>query len=725
MGNLTAKTGPAARSLAEVKPVSFWLDSPDAPEPLPALTERVTADLAVVGGGFTGLWTALLAKERDPQADVVLLEGKTIGHAASGRNGGFCSASLTHGFSNGLERFGAEMPALERMGDENLAGIADTITRYAIDCDFQPTGELSVATAGWQLDGAPDEVAAARALGYEADLLDADGIRAELDSPALVGGIRTTNRNAMVNPARLAWGLRRACLEQGVRVYENCPVRSVSSEARPGLTLTAAYGEVRAARVALGTGAFTPALLRRVGHWVVPVWDYVLMTEPLTAQQLASIGWTHRRGASDRGNQFHYFRLTADNRVLWGGYDAVYYNGGRRGDDHATSPATFLKLAEHFNAMFPQLQGVRFSHAWGGVIDTCSRFSAFFGTAHRGRLGYAAGYTGLGVGATRFGAQVILDLLSGQETTRTALSMVRSKPVPFPPEPLRSVVIQATRASIARADRNEGRRDLWLRTLDRLGLGFDSLPPAIGGDVVEEGDRGGGAGAPPGHQDGLEAVGRAVAAERPCDRLQGSPLPPDEAAGVAAPAVQQRQLQQQVGADVADVLDRRVQPVAHRAGPGGRRGVDGALRSLPRLGALAGDQPGFGEPPDRPVDDRPRDMPDPAQLSVGRGELGHREAVRGLLADHGEHGPFGQPHDSAPHSLGRLRGTAFPRSSASFLGTAVQSRHRRALRLLIGYERSGSASWSGSPGPVPSAVASAPPPPPLSVRSPGPAGPAR
>jgi glycine/D-amino acid oxidase-like deaminating enzyme len=402
-----------------------------------------------------------------------LLEAKTVGHAASGRNGGFCSASLTHGFSNGLERFGNEMPALERLGDENLAGIADTITRHKIDCDFRPTGELSVATAAWQLDGAQDEVAQARELGYEADLLDADGIRAELDSPALVGGIRYANRNAMVDPARLAWGLRQACLDSGVRVYENCPVRSVSSRG-PGLTLKAGYGEVLAGRVALGTGAFTPRLLRRVGNWIVPVWDYVLMTEPLTQQQLASIGWTHRRGASDRGSQFHYFRLTADNRVLWGGYDAVYYNGGRRSDDYATSPATHLKLAEHFFAMFPQLEGVRFSHAWGGVIDTCSRFSAFFGTAHRGRLAYAAGYTGLGVGATRFGAQVILDLLAGQETERPALSMVRSKPVPFPPEPLRSVVIQATRASIARADRHEGRRDLWLRTLDRLGLGFDS-----------------------------------------------------------------------------------------------------------------------------------------------------------------------------------------------------------------------------------------------------------
>ena len=133
----------------------------------------------------------------------------------------------------------------------------------------------------------------------------------------------------------------------------------------------------------LGTGAFRP-LLRRVGNFVIPVWDYVLVTEPLSAAQLASLGWTHRRGASDLGNQFHYFRLTRDNRILWGGYDAVYYNGGRIHDEQDWRPATFGKLAEHFFATFPQLAGVSFTHAWGGVIDTCSRFCAFFGTAYRG-----------------------------------------------------------------------------------------------------------------------------------------------------------------------------------------------------------------------------------------------------------------------------------------------------------------------------------------------------
>jgi len=137
-------------------------------------------------------------------------------------------------------------------------------------------------------------------------------------------------------------------------------------------------------------------------------------------------------------------------------------------------PETFQRLAEHFFTTFPQLEDVRFTHKWGGVIDTCSRFCAFFGTAYGGRLAYAAGFTGLGVGATRFGAEVMLDRLAGVETERTRTAMVRSKPIPFPPEPLRYLGIELTRRSIAAADRNGGRRNLWLRALDAVGMGFDS-----------------------------------------------------------------------------------------------------------------------------------------------------------------------------------------------------------------------------------------------------------
>jgi glycine/D-amino acid oxidase-like deaminating enzyme len=239
------------------------------------------------------------------------------------------------------------------------------------------------------------------------------------------------------------------------------------------MRLRTGNGVLRAGQVALGTSAF-PALLRSLRLYTVPVYDYVLVTEPLSAAQLAEVGWANRQGISDSGNQFHYYRLTPDNRILWGGYDAIYHFGRGIRAAYDQRPATFVRLAEHFFTTFPQLEGIGFSHRWGGAIDTCSRFCAFFGTAYRWRVAYALGYTGLGVGASRFGARVMLDLLSGKQTELTRLEMVRSRPVPFPPEPLAYLGIQATRWSLASADRHGGRRNLWLRALDAAGMGYDS-----------------------------------------------------------------------------------------------------------------------------------------------------------------------------------------------------------------------------------------------------------
>jgi len=275
----------------------------------------------------------------------------------------------------------------------------------------------------------------------------------------------------MVEPARLAWGLRRAVLDAGVRVYEGTTVTSLEEHAG-ALHARTGVGEVRADRVVLGTNAFPP-LLRRLRLMTVPVYDYVLVTEPLTPAQRAAVGWAGRQGVGDASNLFHYYRLTRDDRVLWGGYDAVYHYGSRI-DRSLEQGATHDLLARQFFATFPQLEGLRFTHRWAGVIDTCTRFTAFFGTAHGGRVAYALGYTGLGVAGTRFGADVALDLLGGQETERTRLAMVRERPLPFPPEPLRSAGVQLTRWSLARADARGGRRNLWLRALDRVGLGFDS-----------------------------------------------------------------------------------------------------------------------------------------------------------------------------------------------------------------------------------------------------------
>lgn len=465
----------ALHALADARPVPFWLDDPDhRPSALSALVGEENCDLLVIGGGYSGLWSALLAKERDPDRDVVLVESRECGWAASGRNGGFCAASLTHGFANGVSRWPGEIVELEKAGLRNLDAIEDAVSRYGIDCDFERTGEILVATEPYQVEELQDTMEAARALGLADDLtsLDRDGVRAQVDSPAFLAGLWDHRGVALVNPARLAWGLRRACAEAGVRVYENTPASELAPDG-PAMTARTPYGWVRARHVALATNAF-PSLLRRVRPYIAPVYDYALMTEPLTEAQLAAVGWRGRQGLSDAANHFHYFRVTACNRILWGGYDVLYHYGSRIADEYEQRPETFRKLAAHFFRCFPQLKGVRFSHTWGGVIDTCSRFSPFFGTAYGGRVGYAVGFTGLGVGATRFGAEVVLDLLSGARTERTALALVRKKPLPFPPEPVRWAGIGITQWSLARADARNGRRNLWLKVLDRTGLGFDS-----------------------------------------------------------------------------------------------------------------------------------------------------------------------------------------------------------------------------------------------------------
>ena len=472
MGPHPVRGSRAAAALADAEPSCWWLDDSDAPAASPPLVGDERTDLAVVGGGYTGLWTALLAKQRNPGRDVVLLEGRTVGWAASGRNGGFCSASLTHGQANGMDWYPQDMPRLERLGRENLAGIVETIETFGIDCKLVRSGELLVATEPYQIEDIEADYRRKLDFGDDAELLDAERTRAEIASPTYLGAVWSRDSTVLVDPARLAWGLADACRSLGVRIYEHSHVQGLTDDGA-AMVLRTSSGTVCADRVALGTNAF-PSLLRRVRPYIIPVYDYVMATEPLTSAQLASIGWRHRQGVGDAGNQFHYYRLTDDNCIIWGGYDAIYHFAGRIDSALTQRPATFARLAEHFFDTFPQLEGLRFTNTWGGVIDTCSRFFPFFGSAYRGRVAHATGYTGLGVGATRFGAQVMLDLLSGRPTELTGLKTVRAKPVPFPPEPLRSAVVQLTRWSMARADANQGRRNLWLRTLDRFGLGFDS-----------------------------------------------------------------------------------------------------------------------------------------------------------------------------------------------------------------------------------------------------------
>ena len=461
-------------AIADADTFPYWLDDVDEPDSNPTAVHNEDCDLCVVGGGFTGLWTAIIAKQRDTKRDVVLIDAHEIGSGASSRNGGFMDYSLTHGIANAQERFPEEVEILGQLGRENIVEIEKVIREYNIDCDFERNGAIEVAST-WHPENYTDELkedySILRDLGHDVVWLDREAMNAEVHSPVFTGGLWAKDTSALVDPARLAWGLKRVAQTLGVRIYEDTRANEIS-ENKSGIEIKTALAKIQAQNVALATNTFKP-LLRKMNKYIAPVYDYCLVTEPLTAQQLESIGWRNRQGLADCSNQFHYFRLTADNRILWGGYDAIYYFGGQMDKELESRPESWAMLSSQFFTTFPQLDGVKFSHMWGAPIDTCSRYSVFWGTHYKDRVAYAIGYTGLGVAASRFGGEVMLDLLAGSSTRATQTEFVQTKPRPFPPEPFRFIGIQATKWSLDYEDRT-GKRNLWLRLLDRLGLGFDS-----------------------------------------------------------------------------------------------------------------------------------------------------------------------------------------------------------------------------------------------------------
>ena len=296
-------------------------------------------------------------------------------------------------------------------------------------------------------------------------------MQAQVNSPTYTGGLWRKDRAAIVDPARLVWGLKAAAMSLGVRIYEDTKATALEKDG-VGVLITTPLGRVRAGKVALATNAFKP-LLKRIGHYIAPVYDYCMVTEPLSKAQLADIGWANRQGLSDIPNQFHYYRLTEDNRILWGGYDAIYYWRGKINAELESRPETWAKLSKHFFDTFPQLEGLKFTHAWGGAIDTCSRFCVFWGQAMQGPRRLRPG-----LHRPRRRVEPLRRRGDARPARRQAITsdadrLRQGTPLPFPPEPFRFIGIQATRWSLDREDRT-GKRNVWLRTLDRFGLGFDS-----------------------------------------------------------------------------------------------------------------------------------------------------------------------------------------------------------------------------------------------------------
>ncbi len=456
--------------LAAASSNPYWSTTVGDSTACPPPASDVACDLAIIGGGFTGLWSALKARERYPDARIVVLESGKCGHAASGRNGGFCAPSISHGVSNALARWPREAETLIRLGRENLEALAQDLDAFEIDCDFELAGKLNVAATPWQINGLRAMAQNYNRFGIDNTLLEGEAFRKKLDSPTYMAGLFEPNYG-LVNPGKLVAGLRKCCLARGVAIHEYTLVTALRATEQ-AIVLRTQDATITAKKTILATNAARP-LLKRLRTAIIPVYDYSLVTEPLSEEQFTSIGWTGSHGVADSGNQFHYARKTADNRVLWAGFDAIYHYGSNCDPSLLQRPETFKLLAQQFAQSFPTLANIRFDFKWGGIIDTSARTTFFSGTACKGRLTYAMGFTGQGVSASRFAALTMLDLLEGAHTERTELMMLRRRPPPFPPEPLRAVIVSMAQKRLAHEDRT-GHRPLLLRTLDAFGIGFDS-----------------------------------------------------------------------------------------------------------------------------------------------------------------------------------------------------------------------------------------------------------
>ena len=464
--------GPESEALKGSIFKPLWLDQPDRPARLPALSGAESCELLIVGGGFTGLWAALQAKERRPELDIVLIEGVEVGDGASGRNGGFLSSSLAHGAQNTEFHFPGEEDTLYDLGRQNMDEFMASLQRYGIDARYEGTGEIEINTRPDQDEGMAEWVESERADGYDLVWLDREAMQAEVHSPTYWGGVwDREGHDGLVDPASLCWGLKKTLQDLGVRIFEGTPMRGLHRQGE-GMAIESLSGRLRAPKVLLATNAF-PNPIRSARRRVIPIWDYVIATEPLTTDQMESIGWERRQGLGNNANMFHYYRLTHDNRIVWGGgVNVAYYYGSRTRGSVGDSRKRFERNAWDFFQTFPQLEGVRFSHRWSGLIGSTTRFCMSPGVAYDGRVAWSMGYTGLGVGASRFGARVGLELLGYDPTGILDLNFVRRQALAWPLEPLRWAAVTLTRREMARADRNQGRRSLWLKTLDRLGLGF-------------------------------------------------------------------------------------------------------------------------------------------------------------------------------------------------------------------------------------------------------------
>lgn len=418
---------------------SFWMDSAGMwNDPVrPPLRGAQKADVVIVGGGFCGMATAHHLAGRMPGKRIVLLEGARCGYGASGRNGGFADPGMP-GLGWVYETLGPE--GARAYWDATALGLAQ-IHAFAseYDCDLEANGSLELATDPAHLDDLAEQQRRYRSMGLETELLDRAAVQRAIASDRFVGGLRIPS-HAVLNPAKLALGMRSAIEAAGVVISERSKVLAIEP-GRP-VRIRTEYADIETAKAVVALNGYAPQI-GLFAERILPLTNYVCATEPLSSAQLASIGWNGREGLADTRTQFMYLRLTKDGRIVFGGESSPYFYG--------SSPATgayrpsIERLQKSLLATFPQLEGIGFTHAWGGTMGFTRDFVPSIG-----RLGdsddvfYGVGFCGEGVVMTQLAGMILARLVAGEEDSLTRLPIVGKRIPWIGPEPLRSLAVRLT-----------------------------------------------------------------------------------------------------------------------------------------------------------------------------------------------------------------------------------------------------------------------------------------
>jgi len=420
---------------------SFWLRQFGPYTPNPALEGEVRADVAIIGAGYTGLATALNLRLDESTLKVAVLEAHTVGYGASGRNGGFNMTlfGLEPAVTKAL--FGRTRTVeAHRYMERAVDYVRDLVGRYQMRSDYENPGFLRAATTpGF-----------ARRIQHDMELLtqmgitglewwEADRLRQEVDSPLFLGAWWEP-RCGLLDPAKHSRELKRVAEEAGAIVYEHTPVESV--ERAQDFTLHTPGGRLLAKQIVFATNAYSH-LFAELRRKQVPAFTHMVVTEPLSPERLATIGWTHRQGLEDARNFVHYFRLTADNRLAMGGSDVTISFG--RGMDHDDSARIYSDLERDITRLFPGLRGTAIADRWGGPVSVPIDMAPAIGFAGDRRAVYSLGCVGHGVSMTHLNGRTIADLLLGKDTELSRVWFVNRRTIPWPPEPLRFVASHAIR----------------------------------------------------------------------------------------------------------------------------------------------------------------------------------------------------------------------------------------------------------------------------------------